>query len=115
MKNLIKLEKVKLFLDENNIKYEEREKRSGHSDLWLPSVRVAVKIDGKDSVEFYETHKRTCYPVFIRDEETADFIIEKLQATIIKSMMKQQQNLMRHKEKEERLAKKLENYKHKKK
>lgn len=115
MKNSIKLEKVKLFLDENNIKYEEREKRFGHSDLWLPKARVAIKIEGDDSMVFFETHNKTCCPVFIREEETADFVIEKLQATIIKSMMKQQQNLMRHKEKEERLAKKLENYKHKKK
>ena len=92
MKNSIKLEKVKHFLDENSIKYEEREKRFGHSDLWLPKARVAIKIEGDDSMAFFETHNKTCCPVFIRE-----------QAAIVKSMMKQQQNLMRRMEKEEKL------------
>lgn len=103
MKNSIKLEKVKLFLDENNIKYEEREKRFGHSDLWIPKARVAIKIEGDDSMAFFETHNKTCCPVFIREDETLEFVIEKLQAAIVKSMMKQQQNLMRRMEKEEKL------------
>jgi len=101
MKNSTKLEKVKQFLDENGIKYEEREKRFGHSDLWLPSVRVAVKIEGEDSRKFFDTHKKTCYPLFISDEETPSFILEKLQATIIRSMQEAQQRLMNKKEKEE--------------
>lgn len=102
MKNSIKLEKVKLFLDENNIKYEEREKRVGHCDLWIPSVRVAIKIKGEDSRKFFDTHKKTCYPLFIRDEETLSFVLEKLQNTIIRSMQAAQQRLMNKKEREEK-------------
>lgn len=102
MKNSTKLEKVKQFLDENSIKYEEREKRFGHSDLWIPKARVAVKIEGEDSREFFSTHKRTCYPLFIRDEETPSFVLEKLQATIIRSMQEAQQRLVNKKEREEK-------------
>ncbi|KGF48775.1 hypothetical protein [Prevotella disiens] len=58
MKNSIKLEKVKHFLDENSIKYEEREKRFGHSDLWLPKARVAIKIEGDDSMAFLKPTTR---------------------------------------------------------
>lgn len=102
MKNSTKLEKVKHFLDENGIKYEEREKRFGHSDIWLPSVRVAVKIEGDDDMEFFKTHKRTCHPVFIRDKESVSFVLEKLQNTIIRSMQAVQQRLMNKKEREEK-------------
>lgn len=101
MKNETKLKKVIAFLKENNIKYIERKKRYGHSDVFLPDTRVAVKIDGEDGDHFYKTHKGRCYPVFIRDEDTPKFVLEKIQNTIIKSMMKEQELLMRKKQKEE--------------
>lgn len=102
MKNETKLKKVIVFLEENNIKYRQpRKVLFGCSDLFLPDTRVAIKIDGKDSVHFYETHKRNCFPVFIREEDTPKFVIEKLQNTVIKSMMKEQELLMRKKQKEE--------------
>lgn len=102
MKNETKLKKVISFLQENNIKYRQHEKVFfGHSDLFLPDTRVAIKIDGEDSVRFYDTHKKTCFPVFIRDEDSPKFVIEKVQNTIIKSMTKQQQYLMYKERKEE--------------
>lgn len=102
MKNETKLKKVIVFLEENNIKYRQPKKvLFGCSDLFLPDTRVAIKIDGEDSVRFYETHKRNCFPVFIREEDTPKFVIEKVQNTIIKSMMKEQEMLMRKKQKEE--------------
>lgn len=99
MKNSTKLEKVRKFLDENNIVYESRRKRYGHSDLWIPSLKIAVKIEGDDDDKFYQKHKKTTFPVFIRESETPKFIIEKMQATIIKSMMKEQQKIMMENEK----------------
>ena len=79
MKNETKLKKVIAFLQENNIKYRHPEKvLFGHSDLFLPDTRVAIKIDGEDSIRFYDTHKRSCFPVFIREEDTPKFEIEKV-------------------------------------
>lgn len=102
MKNETKLKKVIAFLEENNIKYRQHKNVwFGHSDIFLPETRVAIKIDGEDRERFYETHKGKCYPVFIRDEDTPKFVLEKVQNTIVKSMMKEQELLMRKKQKEE--------------
>lgn len=102
MKNETKLKKVIAFLEENNIKYRQHKNVwFGHSDVFLPDTRVAIKIDGEDRKRFYETHKGKCYPVFIRDEDTPKFVLEKVQNTIVKSMMKEQELLMRKKQKEE--------------
>ena len=101
MKNETKLRKVIGFLKENNIKYIERKKRYGHSDVFLPDTRVAIKVDGNDRQRFYKTHRAMCFPVFIREEDTPKFVLEKLQNTIVKAMMREQQVLMRKKEKEE--------------
>ena len=102
MKNETKLKKVIAFLEENNVKYRQHKNVwFGHSDVFLPDTRVAIKIDGEDRKRFYETHKGKCYPVFIRDEDTPKFVLEKVQNTIVKSMMKEQELLMRKKQKEE--------------
>lgn len=102
MKNETKLKKVIAFLEENNIKYRQHKNVwFGHSDVFLPDTRVAIKIDGEDRKRFYETHKGKCYPIFIRDEDTPKFVLEKVQNTIVKSMIKEQGLLMRKKQKEE--------------
>lgn len=102
MKNETKLKKVVAFLEENNIKYRKHKNVwFGHSDIFLPETRVAIKIDGEDRERFYETHKKTSYPVFIREEDTPKFVLEKVKNTIIKSMTKKQQYLMYKKQKEE--------------
>lgn len=88
-------------MKENNIKYIERKKRYGHSDVFLPDTRVAIKVDGEDRYHFYKTHKGRSYPVFIRDEDLPKFVLEKVLNTIVKSMMKEQELLMRKKQKEE--------------
>lgn len=102
MKNETKLKKVIAFLEENNVKYRQHKNVwFGHSDVFLPDTRVAIKIDGEDRIRFYETHKGKCYPVFIRDEDAPKFVLEKVRNTIVKSMMKEQELLMRKKQKEE--------------
>lgn len=102
MKNETKLKKVIAFLEENNVKYRQHKNVwFGHSDVFLPDTRVAIKIDGEDRKRFYETHKGKCYPVFIRDEDTPKFVLEKVRNTIVKSMMKEQKMLMRERQKEE--------------
>lgn len=105
MGNSEKLLAVIQFLRENNIKYVLNDKGEGHSNLWVPSYRIAVKITGKDDILFYDTHRRTCFPVFIRTEESIDFVIEKVQNTIIKSMKKAQNQILLKQGKEERKKK----------
>ena len=101
MKNETKLRKVIEFLKENDINYIERKKRYGHSDVFLPDTRVAIKVDGNDRQRFYKTHRAMCFPVFIRDEDTPKFVLEKVQNTIILSMTRAQQWVMRKKQKDE--------------
>ena len=97
MKNETKLERVKKFLDENNIEYKARNKHKwGKSDLYLPKFGVNIKIEGDDDVEFYKRYYRF-FPVFVRSTETPKFVIEKVQNTIIKSMQRQQARLMKTK------------------
>lgn len=103
-----KLVAVMRFLRENNIKYVLNSKGEGHCDLWVPVHRIAVKMTGKDDPLFYDTHRRTCFPVFIRTEETSEFVIEKIQNTIVKSMKKAQEQLILKREKAERKKKKKE-------
>lgn len=105
MKNTEKLIAVMTFLQENNIKYVLNSKGEGHCNLWVPVHRIAIKMTGEDDALFYDTHRRTCFPVFIRTEETVEFVIEKVQNTIVKSMKKVQEQLLLKQEKAERKKK----------
>lgn len=105
MENSEKLTAVMQFLRENNIKYVLNGKGEGHCDLWLPVYRIAIKMTGEDDALFYDTHRRICFPVFIRTEETVEFVMEKVQNTIVKSMKKVQEQLLLKQEKAERKKK----------
>lgn len=108
MENSKKLTAVMLFLHENNIKYVLNSKGEGHCNLWVPVHRIAIKMTGDDDALFYDTHRRTCFPVFVRTEETVEFVIEKVQNTIVKSMKKVQEQLLLKQEKTERKKKTAE-------
>lgn len=104
MKNSTKLEKVKKYLDENNISYKCRRKhRNGHCDLYVIAAKVSVKIEGKDDEMFYRRHKYGYHPVFIRKNESPAFVIEKVANTIYDSLMKQQKNFIRQQHRKEAL------------
>lgn len=62
MKKELKLKKVQDFLNENHIKHEKRELRFGHSNIWLPELRIAIKVEGKDDRVFFDTHHKGCFP-----------------------------------------------------
>ena len=106
MKNETKLKKVKEFLDGNNIKYSVSKNagKKGHSDLVLPAFRIYIKLQGEDDALFYENHHVGVHPIFIRNEETPKFVLEKVQNTIIKVMQKKQEAF------EKRKAKKVGNF-----
>lgn len=101
MKNETKLKKVKEFLDKNNIKYSMSKNagKAGHSDLVLPAFRIYIKLQGEDDALFYKNHHLAVHPIFIRDEETPKFVIEKVQNTIIKIMQKKQEAFEKRKKK----------------
>lgn len=96
-----KLEELKKFLQENNVKYLE----SHHSqafdlniDLQLWDLKIAVFLsDGNyeketaivEKVSLYGKDVRLKYiynPFFIRESESMEFILEKMQNCIIKRM-----------------------------
>lgn len=101
MKNETKLNRVKEFLDGNNIKYftPKNSGKEGHSDLVLPSFRIYIKLQGEDDALFYENHHVGVHPIFIRDDETPKFVLEKVQNTIIKVMQKKQEAFEKRKKK----------------
>ena len=96
MKNSTKLEKVKKFLEENNIAYKcRRRHRNGHCDLFVIDTKVSVKLEGHDDDIFFRRHKRGYHPVFIRKADTPKFVLKKVTNTIRDSMIKQQNLIMK--------------------
>ncbi|MBQ8713760.1 MAG: hypothetical protein IJ552_00975 [Prevotella sp.] len=57
--------------------------------LYLPKYRIAVRVG--DSHQWYDAVKRCTHPIFIRDDNTVEFVIEKLRNTI-----KKHQKFMKH-------------------
>ena len=104
MKKETKLEKVKIFLDENGIDYivPKRHGEVGHSDLVIPSYKIHIKLSTNPSEDdvFYQKHKGRVYPIFIRDEDKKAFVLEKVQNTIIKAMTRIQNSIIRSDRKE---------------
>lgn len=102
MTNEEKLRFVMAFLAENHIKYWFHEVvRVGEWNLCLPKLRVYIKIDGFDGQDFFNKYKKFGYPIFVRDEETAEFILEKVQETIFRSMVRAQEAIDRKAKREE--------------
>ena len=59
----------------------------------LSELCIFIKISGDDDAKFFNRHKYY-YPIFIRDNETPKFVLEKVQNTIIKSMKEKQERLL---------------------
>ncbi len=109
MKNINKLERLKTFLKEQGIEYATPSECSepGSYNLSIPAHRVFVKVtpEGEeDDQVFFNLHKHREYPVFIRTADTPKFVIEKVQNTIIKSMLKHQEAIMAKREREAKKA-----------
>lgn len=104
MTNQEKLEELKKFLQENGLKYFEQYRSHTFNvtmDLKVRKLRIAVFIsDGDPQHEnalVYATKQNGRYwltkvynPFFIRESDSMEFIIEKMQNTIIKRMMQAQ-------------------------
>lgn len=92
------------FLNENRMAFFRGFKSKKHdvkAQLYVPMHRIVVKVSegkAKDD-EYYLKVKHLYHPLFIRDEETEAFILEKMQNLIIDLMKRKQERLNRKKSK----------------
>lgn len=87
MTNKEKLEVVKGFLKENNIPFKEKVMRKGQMfDLLIGQYLICVRLSDENDQRFYEKIKHLYHPLFIREKETAEFVLEKMQNLIIDRM-----------------------------
>lgn len=104
MTNKEKLEALKAFLIENTIEFEENYKsRSKHVvfDLRISSPLIAVIISNNLDSETYRKIRKGYTPFLIRDNETVEFIIEKMKNCIVDRMMLEQKRMEKETKKEE--------------
>lgn len=87
MTNKEKLEALKTWLTENGCKFKENVEVLGvKADLYVKYPHIAVRIG--DDAEFFRRTKYTCSPFFIRDNDTVEFVIEKMSCCLAESFVK---------------------------
>ena len=102
MTNKQKLEELKKFLKENNIPFKENVVRKGqHFSLYISKYLICVRLSDENDQKFYERIKHIFHPLFIREKETPEFVIEKMQNLIIDIMKRQQEKLSKKGKKDE--------------
>lgn len=95
MTNKEKLDEVVNFLEKEGIDFALRpEKVKRKSNLYIPKWKIGVKIEDENSQTYFNRHKRYIGIVFIRKNETVEFILEKLQTVIVKRMMAAQRKFL---------------------
>ena len=98
MTNKEKLEALKAFLKENNISFMEKVVRKGQLfDLYISKYLICVRLSDENDQNFYERVKYGFHPLFIRNNETSEFVIEKMQNLIIDLMKREQERLTKSK------------------
>ena len=101
MTNNEKLEKLKGFLKENNIQFKENVIRKGqHFDLFIGKYLICVRLSDENDQKFYEQIKTAYHPLFIRESESVEFVLEKMQNLLIDLMKKRQSKIMKENGKE---------------
>ena len=96
MTNKEKLDEVVKFLEKEDIDFVLRpESVKTKSNIYIPQWKIGVKVEDECSQDYFNRHKRFIGIVFIRESETAEFILEKLQAVIIKQMMAAQRKFLK--------------------
>ena len=104
MTNEEKLEKLKEWLKDNNVPFDENHKSRSTGFTFALMVKkplIAVCISSERDNEIFRRIKRTYAPFFIRESESPEFIIEKMQNCIVDRMLKQQKALENEAKKEE--------------
>ena len=79
--NKQKIEAIKTWMTKNNVKFKENHKTKVglQIDLWLPALFIAIHISDENDVEFYKNTFKWCKPFFVRENETIEFLLEKIQ------------------------------------
>lgn len=91
-----KLEAVKKFLTENNIRFAMDAPIKKYTvALWIKKYRILVHLSDAHDQDFYNAVKRSFKPFFIREEESKEFVLEKMQNCIIDIMKQQQKHSMK--------------------
>ena len=74
-----KLEVVKKFLEDNDIEYNLTKKENPLCHLYVKGhYNIAVHMSNDQDDDFFKKYRDNARPLFIRDEETPDFILEKM-------------------------------------
>lgn len=95
MKNEEKLTRLKAFLDANNIEYAYPKNGALHS-LRITEYGIHIHVSDENDCAFYEKYKHL-FPVFVRDEDSAEFVIEKVLNTIVRVLHARQKKYNRKK------------------
>jgi hypothetical protein len=96
MTNKEKLEALKVFLNENNVKFVENHFSKTNKltfDLLIKDLRIAVHLSDGNDQTFYKRIFKYYKPFFIRESESVDFVIEKMQNCIYDRMMLMQRKM----------------------
>jgi hypothetical protein len=104
MTNQEKLEKLKEWLRGNDIPFDENytsKSRGVTFDLRVKKPLIGVCISSERDREIFDKVKRVYAPFFIRESETAEFVIEKMQNCIVNKMMQAQRELEKKNKREE--------------
>lgn len=83
MNNLDKLEALKAYLTEKKINFRtdiRYTKKRVPVALYIPKYAITVRIG--DNERWYKDVKRVSHPVIIRDQDSSEFVIEKVQNTM---------------------------------
>lgn len=96
MTNEEKLEKLKSWLDSENIEWRVPKRKGSRTSLVVDKFHMFIKVSDEHDQEWYLAHMAK-HPVFIRDNDSVDFVIEKVQNTIIKVMQAEQKQFMKRK------------------
>lgn len=74
-----KLESIKKYLDDKGIEYSLPKKENPLCHLYVKGhYNIAVHMSNGQNDDFFKKYRDNARPLFIRDEETPDFIIEKM-------------------------------------
>lgn len=102
MENKEKLKALIAFLTENNLNFEENHfsrSKKINIDLVVYPYRIAVHLSDDTDKVFFNKTKRHYHPFFIRDNESVEFVLEKMQNCIIDEMKKIQERFNKANEK----------------
>ena len=96
MTNKEKLDEVVKFLENEDIDFVLRpESVKTKSNIYIPQWKIGVKVEDECSQDYFNRHKRFIDIVFIRESETVEFVLEKLQTVIVRRMMAAQRKFLK--------------------